>query len=272
MGRDEVFENRQPLAEARSNRKVDDAPRRVGHQSAHTGHLADLRDITFRPRVRHDVDRTVLLEVVFDFSRHPRRGVVPHRNRLGIPLIFGQVTHLELLIDELDVLLGLAQQLSLFRRYFDVVNRHGDAGLGRVPEPDRFDRVDDLDCALVAQLLVAFRDRVLQVLAVHQDVLVFDLRVREDVIENNPPRGRLDLLMFGPLVADHNLRAQVDDPQIVGHLDFGEAAVTPDRRAPLGTIALTESAVGVRVHHGHIEAAEHHIKPRRHNRVARAGR
>ena len=38
--RDEVLEHREALAEVRANRQLDDAAGGVGHQAAHTGHLA----------------------------------------------------------------------------------------------------------------------------------------------------------------------------------------------------------------------------------------
>ena len=42
VGRDEVLENRETLAEVRGDRRLDDLARRLGHQAAHTGQLPDL--------------------------------------------------------------------------------------------------------------------------------------------------------------------------------------------------------------------------------------
>ena len=43
---DEVLQHRQAFAEGRADRQVDDAAGRVGHQTAHAGHLRDLADVT----------------------------------------------------------------------------------------------------------------------------------------------------------------------------------------------------------------------------------
>ena len=42
VGRDEVLEHRETFAEVRGDRRLDDLARRLGHQAAHTGQLADL--------------------------------------------------------------------------------------------------------------------------------------------------------------------------------------------------------------------------------------
>src|SRR5690606_3488237 len=46
MGGDEVLEDREPFAEGATDREFDDLAVRVGHETAHTGHLADLGDVT----------------------------------------------------------------------------------------------------------------------------------------------------------------------------------------------------------------------------------
>ena len=57
VGRDEVLEHRQPLAEVGANRRLDDFARRLGHQAAHAGQLADLLLAAAGAGVGHDVDR-----------------------------------------------------------------------------------------------------------------------------------------------------------------------------------------------------------------------
>ena len=42
VGRDEVLEDREALAEVRGDRRLDDFARRLGHEAAHTGQLPDL--------------------------------------------------------------------------------------------------------------------------------------------------------------------------------------------------------------------------------------
>ena len=54
--RDEVLEHRQPLAEVREDRPLDDLTGRLGHQATHAGELADLLCRTARSRVGHHED------------------------------------------------------------------------------------------------------------------------------------------------------------------------------------------------------------------------
>ena len=55
--RDEVLENGEAFFERRLDRDLEDAARRVGHESAHTAELLDLRDRTTRARGRHHEHR-----------------------------------------------------------------------------------------------------------------------------------------------------------------------------------------------------------------------
>ena len=64
VGRDEVFQHRQAFAEVRLDRQLDDPAGRVGHQAAHTGHLADLVEVTTRRRVDHHRHRAVRVQIV----------------------------------------------------------------------------------------------------------------------------------------------------------------------------------------------------------------
>jgi len=56
VGRDEVLQHVQALAEVRRDRRLDDRAVRLGHQAAHAGQLADLRGGTARAGVGHHVD------------------------------------------------------------------------------------------------------------------------------------------------------------------------------------------------------------------------
>ena len=55
--RDEVLENGQAFFERGLDRDLEDSARRVGHESAHTAELLDLRDRAARARGRHHEDR-----------------------------------------------------------------------------------------------------------------------------------------------------------------------------------------------------------------------
>src|SRR6185369_14156312 len=56
VGRDEVLEYGETLAEVRGDRSLDDLAGRLGHQSTHTCQLADLLGGTPGTRVGHHVD------------------------------------------------------------------------------------------------------------------------------------------------------------------------------------------------------------------------
>ena len=55
--RDEVLQNVQTFTEVRRDGRLDDRAVRLGHQSAHTGKLSDLRSGTARTGVSHHEDR-----------------------------------------------------------------------------------------------------------------------------------------------------------------------------------------------------------------------
>ena len=53
----EVFQHAQAFAEIRLDRRLDDLARRLGHQTAHAGQLADLLDAAAGAGVGHEEDR-----------------------------------------------------------------------------------------------------------------------------------------------------------------------------------------------------------------------
>ena len=55
--RDEVLQHGEAFTEVRRDRRLDDFARRLGHQAAHAGELADLLLRAAGARVGHDVDR-----------------------------------------------------------------------------------------------------------------------------------------------------------------------------------------------------------------------
>ena len=57
VGRAEVLEHREPLAEVGLDRRLDDLARGLGHQAAHAGELADLLDAAAGTRLGHQEDR-----------------------------------------------------------------------------------------------------------------------------------------------------------------------------------------------------------------------
>ena len=75
--RDEVLQHREPLAEVRRDRRLDDLARGLGHQAAHAGELAHLLARAAGAGVGHQVDR---VEDAGLASRSPAsRGTSPRR-------------------------------------------------------------------------------------------------------------------------------------------------------------------------------------------------
>ncbi len=97
--RDEVLEHRQTLAEVRLDRARDDLALRVGHQTTHTGDLADLSHVSASARVDDHVDRVGLLERRLHRLRDLDRGGVPDLDELLATLLVGDQAPLVLLLD-----------------------------------------------------------------------------------------------------------------------------------------------------------------------------
>ena len=121
VGGDEVLQHVQAFAEVRRDRRFDDGAVRLGHQTAHTGHLANLRCGTAGARVGHHVDgveRFLLdfLAVAVDdlflgqLGHHDLgdfvAGLAPDVHHLVVALAGGHQTGDILLLDLFDFLLG----------------------------------------------------------------------------------------------------------------------------------------------------------------------
>ena len=149
VGRDEVLEDRQPLAEVGGDGRLDDLARGLGHEAAHAGQLTNLLRRTARARVGHDVDRVerraaplLLAGLVVDqllgadLAHHLfgdlLRDLRPDVDDLVVALAVGDETLGVLLLDLLHVLLRRLEQLDLARRDLEIVDADRDAGLGRV--------------------------------------------------------------------------------------------------------------------------------------------
>ena len=73
------WSTRETLAEVRGDRRLDDLARRLGHETAHGGELADLLGGAARAGVGHDVDR-----VEARLDRTPCRS--PDRSIFSLPM------------------------------------------------------------------------------------------------------------------------------------------------------------------------------------------
>ncbi|OPZ61252.1 MAG: hypothetical protein BWY88_00317 [Synergistetes bacterium ADurb.Bin520] len=96
VGRDEVLQHVQPLAEVGHDGVVDDAPRGVRHESPDARHLGHLALGTPGPRIHHHAEVVVLGHVLNYALRHFPAGIRPQELLLTEILFLCQDTHLVL--------------------------------------------------------------------------------------------------------------------------------------------------------------------------------
>ena len=98
MRRAEVLQHRQAFAEVGLDRRLDDLARRLGHQAAHAGELADLLDAAAGAGVGHQEDRVEVDLAVADVVAGARSiisrgdllaGVRPGVEHLVVALLLG---------------------------------------------------------------------------------------------------------------------------------------------------------------------------------------
>ena len=136
VGRDEVLEHRQPFTEVGRDRGLDDFARRLGHQSAHAGELANLLFRSASAGVGHDVNRidvaflVALLHLAEHFVGNFFRDRRPDFDDLVVALAVGDGAVQILLLHADHLLLGVFHQGLLVVRDDHVVNADGQAGAG----------------------------------------------------------------------------------------------------------------------------------------------
>ena len=119
VGRAEVLEHAEALAEVGLDRRLDDLARGLGHQAAHPGELADLLDAAAGARVGHQEDRVevdlavadVVAELLHHLGGDPLAGVGPGVEDLVVPLLLGDDPAVVELGRLGDLLLGLGEDL-----------------------------------------------------------------------------------------------------------------------------------------------------------------
>ena len=142
VGGDEVLEHRQAFHEVRLDRPLDDLTLRVRHQTAHTGELTDLVERSAGTGVGHHEDRVGLVERVLHRLRDDIGRLGPDRGDALPPLLLGHQAALVLALDLGHILLVAGEDGLLLGRDDDVVLRDRHAGLRRVAEGERLDRVE----------------------------------------------------------------------------------------------------------------------------------
>ena len=148
--RDEVLEDREALAEVRTDRQVDDPALRVCDETAHTADLTHLLRVTAGAGGGHHVDGPAAIERVHHRVDDGARRVGPDLDRLLVALLLADETALELAVDLEDLDLGRVDRRLLVVRDRDVIDGDRHARVRRSGEAERLDAVDDLGGHLVA--------------------------------------------------------------------------------------------------------------------------
>ena len=141
MGRQEVLQDGEALAEVRLNGELDDLAGRVRHQASDAGHLDDLLLASPGAGVGHDAHGVFLRQVAEDGLLNLSAFVLPDLHHLQVAVIVGKKTLIVEGIDLTDCLVCLIEDALPFGRYLHVGQTDGHAGLRSVLEPQGFDVV-----------------------------------------------------------------------------------------------------------------------------------
>ncbi len=262
VGRNEVLERQQALAEVRLNGKVDRLAGHVCHQATHAAELTQLGLRTTGAGVGHHVQRVLLVEHV----EHKRCNLIgtsgPLVNDFDVALRLVDEALLEVLVDLVDVGLGAIEQLLLLGRDESVPHRDGEAGAGSVVEAGVLDGVEDRADLGLGVTIAAVRNQLghvaLDHLVVHE-LIVFGqaLAVEDDAADRGlETRG----LVAGDVVVDKLVLAVLDaeDTDAVLVDDIGIGSGHADLNLGLH-VDLGAAVIGVqRV----VEAGEHVVLAR----------
>ena len=235
VGRGEVLEHGEALAEVGGDRGLDDLARGLGHEAAHAGELPDLLLAAPGARVGHHVDRIELpalltpLELFEHLVGDDLGDVRPDVDDLVVALAVRDHAVLVLLLDLVDVLARLGDELFLGRRDVHVVDADRQPGERRIPEPDVLQLVEEGDGRLVPELVVAAADQrgdlLLLQLLVHEPE-----RLRHHFVQERAADGGLDDLAT---VAQPDPRLQIHVLVVVGDPDLlgvGKQPLLPAHR------------------------------------------
>ena len=145
VGGDEVLQHVETFAEVGRDRRLNDGAVRLGHQAAHTRHLANLSCRAARAGVGHHVDgverfllHLVAMAVDHRLTRELRHhglgdlvaSLAPDVHHLVVALARGHQTRGVLLGDFLDLFFSALNDARLLGRHQHVVDADRDAGLG----------------------------------------------------------------------------------------------------------------------------------------------
>ena len=265
----------------------DDLARGLGHQTAHTGKLADLLFRTARAGVGHDVNRVevaagavVLLHGLEHFFRNAFGDLGPDFDDLVVAFAVGDRAFLILRDDFDDGLFGVADQAGLLARHDHVVDADGDAGAGRVQEPERLHLIQHVDRDRQTVLQVAILNELREALLLEQAVDERHL-IGQNVVEDDAADRRVHVLLHE---LDRLGVHQVLAVESLGQIDDLAGVAQPDRRERLDLAHFERDqnvvdrseraafALGAGASFGQVVKTKHHVLRRHRDGRAVRGR
>ena len=273
--RAEILQHAQALAEVRLDRRLDDLPRRLGHQTAHPRQLANLLDAAAGAGVGHEEDRVdvageaaVVLQLGHHFRGDLFAGVGPGVQHLVVALALGDDAPLVELRDPHHRLFRVEDDLRLVRRGDQVVGGEAQAAERALAEAELVHRVQEVDRRPAAQPLVAVGNHPRQVGRPQRGVVVGH-PVGEHRVEHHAADGRVEAF------AGVRLRIVLDLPSL-GEADL-DRRVRGDHALRIGQHHLLERredhpvALAVGERRGDVVAAHDHVLRRADDRRAVGG-
>ena len=225
--RDEVFEDREALAEVRDDRVLDEfaggaghALLRLRHETAHAGELTDLLLRASGAGVDHHIERVEAVlgvlegveEALGDLVRRAR----PDVDHLVVALAVRDEPAVVLVLHVLDVAIRLADDVFLLLRDDDILDRDGETTARGVGEAEFLEVVEELRRLEVAAGAEDRLDDLGETLLVEEFVDEPHL-LRDDLIEDDASRRGIDEL---PVDADLDPGVERRRADVIGDDDL----------------------------------------------------
>src|SRR6185312_14426615 len=204
VGRDEVLQHRQPFAEVRGDRRLDNFAGRFRHQAAHAGELANLLFRSASAGVGHDVNRVddaffiLPLHLTEHFVGHFFRDARPDFDDLVVTFAVGDGAVQVLLLDCDYLLFGFLHNDLLVVRNDHVINADGETRARRKAEAEVLNSVEHLHGDFQAKAQIA---------VIHQLANTFFL---QQAVDERHALGQV-------IVQDRAAHGRVQEPAI--HVD-----------------------------------------------------
>src|SRR3990167_1897546 len=279
---DEVLQNRQTFAEVRGDRRFDDRAVRLGHQTTHTGELADLRSRTPRTGVGHHVhgvegllldfiamtiDDFLFREVGHHRLGHFVVGLGPDVDHLVVLLALGYQAGGVLRFDLLHFLSGGIDDPRLLIGDDEVVHADRHTGDGRIGETGVHQLVGEDHGVFQANRAVALVDQLGDRLLLHRLV---------DHVVGQASRNHLEQQRAADSGVDDagvlgDAAVAVLDDFVDAYLDLGMQRGFAGTEHPVDFLQVREHAafaLGVDRFAGHVVQTQDHVLRRHDDRLA----